>query len=563
MCFLFLQLYIQNLPKLNTKTFFLSLLLLGSIYSYGQNISTIDSLEQLLASTNAQQTTVILQQIGESYSSNGQYKKAIPYYQKALNKSKIPAKIADLQRSLGVCHYYIYDYEIALDYYMEALNWYESNNKPIKMAQTLGNMAILYHAIKDFDKAIQFYDMSFQIYKKNKNMKGALTQLVNKGSVHQTQENHKAAILLFEKVLALTDTMPFNTSKSAALHNLAFYAYQNEAFPNALNYMLESLKIDRHHRRLNGVATSYHAIGKLYTKMQNYEQAENYLIKSKSLADSINAAKELLEISGSFAQLYAKSGQLEKEKEYLYYHIALKDSVYNIQQTAAIQELNTKYETEKQMQQIDALNKENALQKRLQYGYLAGFLLIILLLSLLLYSLWLRKKVWKQKAEQEKITSDLQILKNEKLQAEIAFKNRELTSLALHAYQKNELLAKIQQKLHKIKEKKPTIEISNAIDKVNRTLTANIHLDEEWNNFKLHFESVHPDFFNNLQNQFPKLTQVELKHCAYIKIGLTGKEIARLLNINNSSVHVAHYRIKKKLDLLPDISLQDYIQSSF
>ena len=63
-----------------------------------------------------------------------------------------------------------------------------------------------------------------------------------------------------------------------------------------------------------------------------------------------------------------------------------------------------------------------------------------------------------------------------------------------------------------------------------------INLDSEWNQFKVHFEKVNPDFFENLQKEFPELSKSDLKVLAYIKINLSTKEIAQMLNISVSAV---------------------------
>ena len=79
------------------------------------------------------------------------------------------------------------------------------------------------------------------------------------------------------------------------------------------------------------------------------------------------------------------------------------------------------------------------------------------------------------------------------------------------------------------------------------TLQDNLHLDTDWNKFRIHFEQVHPNFFEELQSKYPTLTQNEQRLCAYFHINLSTKEIATLLNIDPASVRRAKTRLVKKM----------------
>ena len=81
-------------------------------------------------------------------------------------------------------------------------------------------------------------------------------------------------------------------------------------------------------------------------------------------------------------------------------------------------------------------------------------------------------------------------------------------------------------------------------------LQSNLYLDGDWNKFKLHFEQVHPYFFQELQAKYPKLTKNELRLLSYFHINLSTKEIAALLNIDPASVRTAKTRLYKKMGVV-------------
>ena len=77
---------------------------------------------------------------------------------------------------------------------------------------------------------------------------------------------------------------------------------------------------------------------------------------------------------------------------------------------------------------------------------------------------------------------------------------------------------------------------------------------------KLHFDSVHPDFFRKLKKLSAELTENDLRLCAYIRIGLRAKQIAEMLSVSPDSVNSNRYRLRKKFGLQRGDSLDDFIR---
>ena len=89
------------------------------------------------------------------------------------------------------------------------------------------------------------------------------------------------------------------------------------------------------------------------------------------------------------------------------------------------------------------------------------------------------------------------------------------------------------------------------------------YVQEDWEDFFSHFVTIHPDFFDSLLARSPKLTNENLKVCAYIKMGVTNKEIYKKMGIQPQSLLQSQSRIKKKLQLPDGISLRQYIRGEF
>ena len=89
---------------------------------------------------------------------------------------------------------------------------------------------------------------------------------------------------------------------------------------------------------------------------------------------------------------------------------------------------------------------------------------------------------------------------------------------------------------------------------------SNISMDDQsWNEFKDVFESIDSNFFTKLTTRNPKLTSLDLKHCAYIKMNLDNYEVANIFNVELKSLQMTRYRLKKKLNLNQDENLREFI----
>ena len=99
------------------------------------------------------------------------------------------------------------------------------------------------------------------------------------------------------------------------------------------------------------------------------------------------------------------------------------------------------------------------------------------------------------------------------------------------------------------------------VNRINSAVGDSLKADDDWDRFKLHFESVHPGFFTKLKERYSELTENDLRLCAYLRIGLRPKEIATMLTVSPASINTARYRMRKKLNLAKDESLDDLIRA--
>ncbi|MEM1123490.1 MAG: triple tyrosine motif-containing protein, partial [Bacteroidota bacterium] len=170
-----------------------------------------------------------------------------------------------------------------------------------------------------------------------------------------------------------------------------------------------------------------------------------------------------------------------------------------------------------------------------------------------------RDKVHQQVVEKrEQAINDL---KNKQLETEIIHKNKELALTTMHLLQRSELINKLQEPLAQILRKTTNKTAILEIKRINKMLQEDAKMTDSWEQFASHFDQVHVDFIQRLREKYPQLTKNDRKLCAYLRMNLSTKEIAPLMNISVRGVEVARYRLRKKIDLDSSVNLTEFMLS--
>ncbi|MBU2975966.1 helix-turn-helix and ligand-binding sensor domain-containing protein [Zobellia sp. B3R18] len=161
-------------------------------------------------------------------------------------------------------------------------------------------------------------------------------------------------------------------------------------------------------------------------------------------------------------------------------------------------------------------------------------------------------KIQLQREQEERLAQ----LEKEKLEKEIKHKQTELARTTMSVAKKNELILELKDLMVLNKDAFPNKQRYRSLTK---KLDGSINENEDWKNFEVNFKELHDDFFDNLLQQFPKLTPKDLKLCAYLKMNLSSKEIAPLMAISIRGVEIHRYRLRKKLGIDSSQNLSNFL----
>ena len=173
---------------------------------------------------------------------------------------------------------------------------------------------------------------------------------------------------------------------------------------------------------------------------------------------------------------------------------------------------------------------------------------------------------YKRETEKETLLKENEInrLKSEQLEHDIRHKSQELSNATMNVIRKNEILIDIQHMVGKIQQSDDKTAFSTGVNrqlnKIQQLIKENISHDDDWQKFAHNFDVVYENYLKRLTGKHPNLSIGDQRLCAYLKMGLSSKEIAPLLNMSYRSVEMSRYRLRKKMELSRETNLVEYLQ---
>jgi ligand-binding sensor domain-containing protein/DNA-binding CsgD family transcriptional regulator len=161
--------------------------------------------------------------------------------------------------------------------------------------------------------------------------------------------------------------------------------------------------------------------------------------------------------------------------------------------------------------------------------------------------------------EIEKREKQIIALQNEKLESELTVKSKELAESTMTIIKKNEILVTIKEEVINQKKALGTQYPNKYYDKLVRLLDENLSSEDDWAIFQTNFDRIHENFFRNLHSTYTELTSNDLRFCAYLRLNLSSKDIAHLMNISLKGVEMARSRIRKKIGIPSTKSLTEFM----
>ncbi len=219
-------------------------------------------------------------------------------------------------------------------------------------------------------------------------------------------------------------------------------------------------------------------------------------------------------------------------------------AIKNLSLDMKLKEVNHQQELEKKELRIEFIEHSKNNYK-ISLFIICGLLLLCIFGFLYVF----RNFIKKERRYTEQVLDLKELNKN---------KDREMMNFSLSSLNNKQYLKELKRELEFNAKNKTSID-QKGIKRILNQIEYNLGHDEDWENLKKHFNAIHSGFFDRLIKIHPALSEVELRHCIFIKLHMQTKEIANLLHIDPRSVQASRYRLKKKMNLNENTDLKEYL----
>lgn len=388
-------------------------------------------------------------------------------------------------------------------------------------------------------------------------------------------DEDKAAQLLESAIAEVKESAHY--TKALFGNNLGRLYIKQRRFEEAENLLLEVLGTDEWYSIPRRRLATLKELSTLYTDRGEKKNALHFAKQAYALGKEVNIQYHLEDVTRNLSEAYELNGNYEQSLFHYKEYKEIIEAQFDKEQQEQMLALDATYQKKEKEIQILELEKDKAIDSKRFMFFVS--LISIVLMSLLLY-IWFYSRRKRLEVEKHRLQADREQeqkelaelrLKNEMIFAEkqqtekemialeLVLKEKELTTNALSLLQKKEQFEFLIDRLESIK-------THNGAD---RTTEINAIISEakisvksyNWEEFQNVFEKVHHGFYDTLLRQFPQITPNEKKLSAFLKLGLSTKDISSITNQSSHSITIARSRLRKKLGLKKEEKLTTFINT--
>ena len=421
--------------------------------------------------------------------------------------------IAAVQIDIGRCYRILGDYERSLEAYMQSVTISAEIGDGRNEAMALINIGDLYQQTGNPEAAGEHFRLSLQIKEKLGNPREVAGTLLNLGAVLLEQNRSGEAAPLFRRALSIARDIDDPRPAAYAAIRLARLAARRKSTDETERFLSEARSSVAKVEGVIDQALLYAEIGEMEIEHGDPEEGLAILCKGLEAAERIDAERIQGTIHGLLAALHERKNDLENAFIHLRRQQSIERKIFTEDSDHRLKSLMMIYEVDRARAELALAEKETEILR----------------------------------------------LQNRQLEQTAEHHRKELITGTMFLSQKNDFLRKM---LHRLA---PLItsssgEIKEELKMVSTEIEGVIDARKSWNLFEEQFRRLQGNYLNILAARYPKLTPTELKVCALIRIGLSTKEIARILTTEPRSIDKYRQRIRGKIGLDSPVNLQSFLQ---
>ena len=480
-------------------------------------------------------------------------KLALDLYKEIDNKQGM-ARVSNL---IAAVFGYKGNFSNSIKYQNEAYQIFESLNDSAGMYSTLIEKGHSLFGLEKFKEALINYTTSYNYYKTKKDTFNMSDVLCSIGSTYYQLENWKASEEATQKALELKRNIDDEVGLAFCLNSLGVTQMRKKNWTEAKDLISKARETAHSVSEYREETTMLYNLGVCEMETNNLKEAKKWF--EEGIAYSKKTGMRDDGILKTYERLYLLH---EKESDYKLAlqnyesYVSIKDSMFSAKTTRMVNELNIKFDLKNKEIEISRLSEEKRIFQ------LQQILLIVLIVAIFLISaLILVFQIFKNR-KRKLIFETEKLLKQNQLEAalkEIEYNKAVLTDFTSNLIDRNKVISELEFKLLDTEILSPQLAIDS--ESMFSLVQSKLLTNQDWTKFKLLFEKAFPEFISNLRNKYTDLTSAEERIFLLLKVKNDTREMADALGISIESVRKGKYRLKKKLNLREEESLDEFIKN--
>jgi len=460
--------------------------------------------------------------------------------------------------------FYLGDYNtsaIGFDYALKAYDIY-AHMDPGKFpgkSLYLFNLGINHLRFKDYANGKRYFIEAIHckpIYKVPKafNIYNAI------GLCYRNVGQYDSAENFFKQAYAHT-TPSDSTWRGIIGGNIGITYYYLGRYKEAKPLLESDVKASLARNQIVNAAKSLAILGDIYLIQNDKKKALELLQQSYDLifeGNKRNDYETLQQIYPRLAKVYAANGDLQKAYAFMDSAMIVRDSVTNQKNVMKLARVQQKQEQDKYEAEVQQLNDQKRLHGVIRNSLIGGIVLLAVIALLFINRQRLKNNQREQQLLAEKEIAES---KQQLAQADLQSASRQLGDFTRNIQEKNELIEKFSAEIERLQALPCSIELPDTRENLMKLQQSTILTEDQWEDFRTVFEKVHSGFFIRLREKLPDLSPAEIRFVALSKLRLHNKEMAGILGISTDAVRMNRHRLRKKLELPEEDSLENLIET--
>lgn len=411
-----------------------------------------------------------------------------------------------------------------------------------KLGNLYHNMGAIFYEISNYEKARTYFELA-------KKYDDVDSTIVNSSIVATYVEEKKIdeALNLLTSIVSEKDSV---TEKNYKLFNILGDLYlTKKKYNKALTFLISSNEFMKQHNiNIYDLVDNNSLLGDLYISKYEATKDISFLNKAKYYIESgLSGAKKTKRLASkidlyfSLTKILIYQNKSEAAIKSFNTFRAAQDSLYQLETSSIVEELDVKYQVSEKQKKIAILKTEKIeteLQHKKNSNTFVLIISLIIILSLNLLFLYLNAQSKKKSIEQK---LQIESLKKQELKSQLILKENELNNNISLISEKNKLIKSLREQSNKT---------NSNLDSIIEKFEQNYISDKEWSDIQLQFDSLNNGLIDKIQKETGNLlTPNDIKLFILLKLQYSNNSMADILNISYEGVKKAKQRLNKKIDL--------------